>query len=388
MKQSNHLIRKRNFCKVGVAAFGRKPCLLIFSSLRRSAETPLRRAGCFVLVLVAGLFAANVRAGDLFAPIQKTEPAPSDHSTWFSLGPQFGLNINVQFNRVGNLNSASAGPATGDGMNRNYDDGYVHVDSSGNAGGQTWNWGYQNASQVQGSTLTMHSASTGVNGTSSQNTDPNPGFDVAFGHHFGTVLGGKWGLQGAFDFTTISANDSQPINGTATFISDAYSLGTVIPPLAPYSGNYNGPGPLLGDTPTRTTASTAVLITGQRTLDAQVAAFRAGPYYEFPIGKRWSGRLGGGVVLALADTQYTFNETVAFGNGFVVKNSGSGSGTELQAGGYLEGKLLYAVTPETSLFAGAQYENIGTFSRSAGNEQAQLEMGSSVFVLFGVQFNF
>lgn len=340
------------------------------------------------LALMAGLFAANLRAEDLFAPIQKTEPASSDHSTWFSLGPQFGLNINARFNRVGNLNSASAGPATGGGMNRTYADGYVHVDSSGNAGGQTWNWGYQNASQVQGSTLTMHSASINGNSSLSQNTDPNPGFDLAVGHHFGTVLGGKWGLQGAFDFTTISVNDSQPVNGTATFISDAYSLGAVIPPLAPYSGSHNGPGPLLGDTPTRTTASTSVMMTGQRTLDAQVLAFRAGPYYEFPMGKRWSGRLGGGLVLAVADTQYTFNETLTFGNGFVFKNAGSGSGTEFQAGGYLEGKLLYALTPDTSLFAGAQYENLGTFSRNAGNEQAQLEMGSSVYVLFGIQFNF
>jgi len=338
------------------------------------------------LALMTGLFAANVRAEDLFAPIQKTGQAPSDHATWFSLGPQFGLNITAQFNRVGNLNSASAGPATGGGMNRTYADGYVHVDSSGNAGGQTWNWGYQNASQAQGGTLTMHSAA--VNGSLSQNTDPNPGFDVAFGHDFGTVFGGKWGLQGAFDFTTISVNDSQPVNGTATFISDAYSLGAVIPPLAPYSGSYNGPGPLLGDTPMRTTASTSVLVTGQRTLEAQVLAFRAGPYYEFPMGKRWSGRLGGGLVLAVADTQYNFNETLTFGNGFVTRNSGSGSGTEFQAGGYLEGKLLYALTPDTSLFAGAQYENLGTFSRNAGNEQAQLEMSSSVYVLFGVQFNF
>ncbi len=341
-----------------------------------------------MLALMTGLLAANLRAEDLFAPIQKTTDASSDHATWFSLGPQFGLNINARFNNAGNLNSASAGPATGGGVNRNYADGYVHVDSSGNAGGQTWNWGYQNASQVQGGTLTMHSASITGNNTSSQNTDPNPGFDLAFGHHFGAMLGGKWGLQGAFDFTTISVNDSQPVSGTATFISDAYSLGAVIPPLAPYSGSYNGPGPLLGDTPTRTTASTTMLVTGQRTLQAQVAAFRAGPYYEFPMGKRWSGRLGGGLVLAVADTQYTFNETVAFGNGFVFKNAGSGSGAEFQAGGYLEGKLLYAITPDTSLFAGAQYENLGTFSRNAGNEQAQLDMGSAVYVLFGVQFGF
>jgi hypothetical protein len=341
-----------------------------------------------MLTLSAGLFAPNLRAEDLFAPIQKGEDAPADHSNWFSLGPQFGLNINARFKYVGNASPSSPGPATGGGVNRSYADGYVNVDSSGNTGHQTWNWGYQNASQVQGSTLTMHSVSSTVIGTLSRNDDPNPGFDLAFGRHLGTVLGGKWGLQGAFDFTTISIHDSQPGIGTATSISDAYSLGAVIPPLMPYSGSYNGPGPLLGDTPTRTMASTTVLTTGQRTLEAQVCALRAGPYYEFPIGRRWSGRLGGGLVLAVANTQYAFNETMTFGNGLVANNAGSSSGAELRAGGYLEGKLLFAVTPDTSLFAGAQYENLGTFSRTAGSEQAQLDMSSSVYVLFGVQFSF
>jgi hypothetical protein len=92
------------------------------------------------LALTAGLFAANLRAEDVFAPIQKAEKTPSDHSTWFSLGPQFGLNIDARFNRVGNLNSASAGQASGGGVNRSYADGYVNVDSSGNADGLTWNW--------------------------------------------------------------------------------------------------------------------------------------------------------------------------------------------------------------------------------------------------------
>jgi hypothetical protein len=46
------------------------------------------------------------------------------------------------------------------------------------------------------------------------------------------------------------------------------------------------------------------------------------------------------------------------------------------------------MTPCTSLFAGAQYENLGTFSHNTGNEQAQLDMSSTVYVLFGVQFSF
>ncbi len=338
------------------------------------------------LALTAGLFAANLRAEDSFAPIQKTGDVPSDHSTWFSLGPQFGMNINARFNRVGNLNSPSAGPATGGGVNRTYTDGYVNVDSSGNAGGQTWNWGYQNPSQAKGNMAFVVSST--ANGTLNRNDDPHAGFDLAFGRNLGTVLGGKWGLQAAFDFNTISIHDNQPFAGTGTLVSDAFQLGAVIPPQAPYSGSFNGPGPLLGDSPTRTTASTSVMITGQRTLEAQIYVLRAGPYYEYFFGNRWSGRLGGGLALAVADTKYSFNETIAFGNVLAVNNAGSGSGAEFQAGGYLEGKLLYAVTPRTSLFAGVEYECLGTFSRTAGSEQAQLEMGSAVNVLFGVQFIF
>jgi hypothetical protein len=145
---------------------------------------------------------------------------------------------------------------------------------------------------------------------------------------------------------------------------------------------------LLGDTPTRITSLETVLITGQRTLDAQVYALRAGPYYEFAIGNGWSGRLGGGLAVAVADMQYTYSETIFFGGGAGVSNAGSSEDTSFQAGGYLEGKLLFAVTPATSLFAGVQYENLGTFSHKTGNEQAQLDMSSTINVLLGVQFNF
>jgi len=337
---------------------------------------------------MAALFAPGLHADDLFAPIQNTPEPSVDNANWFSFGPQFGLNINARFNHVGNVNPSSPGPATGGGADRTYDDGFVHVDSSGDAGGQTWNWGYQNAKQVQGSTLTLHSASSAMDGTLNENDNSAIGFDLAFGRNLGTVLGGKWGLQAAFDFSTISIRDNNPLAGTGTLTSDSFSLSGVIPPLAPYSGSFNGPGPLLGDTPTRTAASDTVLITGQRTLDAQVYALRLGPYYEFLFGQRWSGRLGGGLALAMTDTRYSFNETVTFGSGLVVNNTGSSSGAEFRAGGYVEGKLLYAVTPSTSLFAGAQYENLGTFSRNAGNEQAQLDMGSSVSVLFGFQWGF
>jgi hypothetical protein len=347
--------------------------------------------------LAAVLLATNARADDTppasstpssvpkgTSPILRPVDAPADHSNWFSLGPQFGLNLNARFNHVGNANPGSA---TG-GANQNYADGYVNVDSAANLGGLTWNWGYQNAAQVQGGMLLMHIPSAAVDGTLGQNDDPQMGFDLAFGHDFGKVLGGKWGLQAAFDFTEVSMSANGPVSGTGRLITDAYQLGVVIPPPAPYSGSYYGPGPLIGDTPTRTMGPAAVMISGPQSLDGQIYALRAGPYYDFQFCKRWSGRLGGGVSLAVADLNYSFNETIAYGSGLTINNAGSGAGAEFQAGGYVEGKLLFALTRHASVFAGAQYEYLGTFSRTAGNEQAQLDMSNAVYLLLGVEWHF
>lgn len=320
----------------------------------------------FTPALAAALLTANAQADDAPANApaspsvaKKTSPPMTavkkteDYSSWFSLGPRFGLNLNARFNHVGNGNLTAPGPATGGGVNRTYADGYVAVDSAANLGGLTWNWGYQNAAQVQGNTLTMHSASSAVDGNLDQSGDPQYGFDLAFGHDFGKAPGGKWGVQAAFDFTQISM-DAQGGSGTGRLITDAYALGIVIPPPAPYAGSYSGPGPLIPDTPARTMSAAAVMISGPQSLDGQIYSLRVGPYYDFQFCKRWSGRLGGGLSLAVADLNYSFNETISYGGGLTANNAGSGSGAEFQAGGYVEGKVLFALTHRMSAFAGAQ----------------------------------
>src|SRR5947207_1223367 len=60
-----------------------------------------------------------------------------------SLGPRFGMNFKAAF---GNSPAVNPGLAAA-GADHTYNDGYVLRDISGNAGGLTWNWGYQNSSQ-------------------------------------------------------------------------------------------------------------------------------------------------------------------------------------------------------------------------------------------------
>ena len=72
----------------------------------------------------------------------------------------------------------------------------------------------------------------------------------------------------------------------------------------------------------------------------------------------------------------------------MVNNAGSASDLEFRAGGFMEAQLLYAFNSRWSGFVGAQYEYLGSFSQTVAGEQAQLNLASSVYVLFGAQVRF
>lgn len=329
----------------------------------------------FLPTLGVSLLAASVDAAE----------GHQDNRYWFEFGPQFGLNMTTSFKHLGN---SALGPATGSGFNRTYDDGFVHVDSSGNRSLLTWNWGYQNAPQVSGSTLTLHGKTANAKNFPGENDDVHAGMDLSVGRRFGDLPGGTWGWMGALDFTSVHVRDQHPLSGTAALISDAYQLGVVIAPPAPYSGTFNGPGPLLESPPTRTITPDTVVITGRRTLDAQVFALRTGPYYEFKLGEKWSGRVSGGLALGLADMEYSYNQTLTYGSGPVLNQARSGSDLVLRAGPFVEGKVIYAVNDQLGLYARAQFAHLGEFSNTTGQERASLDMRGAVHVGFGLQWRF
>ena len=95
---------------------------------------------------------------------------PPDTDDWtrhFRIGGMVGLNISGNFHLNGNFNVSGNNPSKGI-----YDDGYVRRDQTGNSGGYTGFWGYDNASQYNAAaqTLTMH-ATTGFSADESASAD-------------------------------------------------------------------------------------------------------------------------------------------------------------------------------------------------------------------------
>jgi hypothetical protein len=313
---------------------------------------------------------------------QDDNPSEWNH---FGLDLRMGFNIRAKFMNAGT--PAPAAPSAGSAVDRKYNDGFVNVDSSHNAGAQTWNWGYQNASQVAGDTLLMHSASMSTVTTDGRNDDPNLGFEASFVRDLGHESWGRWGVKLAFGYTAMDFHSSDPMSANAQLITDTYQLHGVKPPVAPYSGSFGGPGAVIGSSPTRSVSASDVAITGNRSLDATLYDLRLGPTLDLDIVKGLSLEVGGGLAVGIVDSTFAFSETTTTSAGSSL-SSASVHDTGVQIGAYAEAGLAYRLCTVASVFAGAQFQYLGDFNQNVAGRSVQLDLSQSVFVILGLQFHF
>ncbi|MEO6036463.1 MAG: hypothetical protein ABIQ35_14520 [Verrucomicrobiota bacterium] len=311
----------------------------------------------------------------------------------FSFGPRFGMNFKAAFHNrpaANPGNSASdPGAATG-GVDHTYDDGYVLIDSSGNAGGVTWNWGYQNASQVAGDTMQFHARQANASGASNQKGTDDPQYGGEFTYQ--RVLGllplpsARWGLEAAFGFTDLDLRSQQRGAGSSTLTTDTFSLNGVLPPGAGYNGTFAGPGALLGDVPTRSVR--AGTLTTRQKLSGQVYGLRFGPFAEWNFTPEFSLSASVGLSLVPASIDYDFSESASITGGAISSTRGHSSKTELLYGPYVSAMLRYDFSEHWGVFIGAQFQSLNDLKQSSGTHSARLDQGATVFATVGASWRF
>lgn len=156
--------------------------------------------------------------------------------------------------------------------NHEYDNGFVRTDPSTHLNGDTWYWGYQDASQIQNNQLVfsgyggMHTEydrdttiDTDAKSLDTDDTLFGPMVQVDYfigekkGVAYGLFIGGSF-LTYSDSGTASTFHDEQKWTTYDEWVTDRYDLLGMVPPAAPYSGTYDGPGPLLPNTPaSRTT---------------------------------------------------------------------------------------------------------------------------------------
>ena len=342
-------------------------------------NTKLHTAGSVALGL---LCTASAAWAQTTPPDQKPSsirpPERTAEPNRFGLSYRFGLNISASFKNTGVLPLAVPGAALG-GIDHTYNDGYMRVDYSQNAGGETWNWDYSSASQVHGNNVVM-SASNPGDITRNVDGDPQHGLELTFNRELGHVGSCPWGLEAAFGFTDLTFRNRAVVNGGPLTV-DAYAVAEGPVPLPP-QGTYDGPGPLIFDTPTR------LPVTVASRLDGSMYGFRLGPYLEIPLGKRVAFTLSGGLALAVVDTDFSFQQSYVAPVDGTVSESHAGSHSDVLAGGFIAGTFSCRLTKALTVFAGAQYQNTGTYTHSLADKRAEIDLSTCVFVTAGLGLAF
>jgi hypothetical protein len=344
---------------------------------------------------------ASENAVEPSKPLPPLEEPKEPLKNKIGLSYRMGLNITVDFKKLGGFPAISdPGPSLGI-TNRSYDNGsYNFVDVSGNAGGQTWFWGYEQPGQLQGNALVMESSSSPADVTSkNRENDPQHGLEITYSRELHRDEKWRFGAEVGLGWTTVDVEDSRSLRGNINKITDSYTIPEgVVVPNAPYHGTFLGPGALISALPERNTTviSRAAEITGERTLNADVYTLRLGPYFEVPIYKKLSFILNGGLTLAIGDIDFSYRETVTIEGSGSVTRSSSGSQTDFLVGGYVGGNLTYALSEKFGLFAGVQYQAAGesvTKSRTRNGEaetkkESVLDLGESLILVFGASYSF
>lgn len=298
-----------------------------------------------------------------------------------TLSARLGFNVSATFgprlNRWGNA--------------YNHYNGYALTDISGNAGGQTWYWGYDNsAQQISGNNILMMRPNDRGNLSSpSIDSDPNLGAELAYNRLLWVKGKTRIGLEAAVNYMALDLQDntSRSIAGAV----DAYGFteGTTPPaatPSAPYQGSFKGPGFVINVPPVSTAAN--IHESGNWHVDDNAWGFRLGPYLEFPLSTNLTVSLSGGGALVLLEGTASWSETVSVPGSGTTSSSGSGDSSEMLWGGYVSANVIWRFAHDWSLAGGVQYQSVGSSEKLLGGRKVNVDLSNSIFVTLGLSYNF
>ncbi|MEO5914483.1 MAG: hypothetical protein ABIS50_09645 [Luteolibacter sp.] len=321
-------------------------------------------------------------------------------SRWrFGAGYAPLLGLKTEFNGLGTFNRSFAAQPTGGGVDYDYDDGFVHVDSSNNLGGKTWNWSYDKAAQYNpagGGSISYTLTNSLADASATEDGDTASGVECYTYFDMGAVgisalkdLGATWGFRGGVHYARVNVDNQSILNSGTLVLTDRFELGGTIPPKAPFTGSFGGPGPLIGDSPDRTTILGGLAsVSGSRDLDVHLTTLSFGSYLEMPFTRKFSMMLEGGLNAAVASGTYDFQSATTIGGLGTQNSSGKDTDTTILPGAYLGLGGIYQLNPHWALHASGRYQYMDDFELGANGSSAELSFGSAFIVSFGALYSF
>jgi hypothetical protein len=279
-----------------------------------------------------------------------------------------------------------------------YDDGYVLEDAGGPESGLTWNWGYNDTSQISGDNMELNRLDglPNIGAQDVSGSEPKPGGELIAGCRIGRFSIGRYpaaiGLELGYGYSPYSQSLDFSASGTVTRTSDTYSLGGIHPPPAPYGGTASTPGPLIDLAyANRSVVSSAAATTLQGDLDVSFHDFRFGPALSLQMAKRLDVALGVGYSSVYPAVKLRYVQTTTFSNPAVPGLDPSTvdvSEGQWCPGFYAELRLDYRITRHWGAFLGGGYQYNSSFDFDTPDHTLDIDMGSTYTAKAGVIYQF
>lgn len=317
----------------------------------------------------------------------------TDSKNQFTLGARFGFNIDTTFRNTAPFQNA--GPAAGN-YNRIYNDGHVGIDPSGNLGGRTGNWGFDNASQLQlgGRYLNMTAYQLPLDGYSQKVHDPSYGFELGYARELlklhDTV---SFGVEGAFSYSSYCVSSSQ--GGGGTVIHDLYNIsGLGIAGPVSYDGTTAGPRIPAG--PQSRSSTPDITSSWNDKFDSSFYGFKLGPYFDIPLMNNLKLTLSGGFAAVVVDGEFHHRQAANWVNPAAgapalpaaYTYNATTSKSDALFGGYLAAKANYALNQNWGAWFGVEYQNVGDYTIKAGAVEAKTDLSAGIYLNAGVSYSF
>ena len=308
----------------------------------------------------------------------------------------------------------SAGPLSGY-ADREYDNGNVRIASLTDETGDTWNWAYNDGSQINGDAVQFRTGagpSSNISRsedsrTSSWNSDETDGagpyisLDYLFDLKPNLAIGPQFSfMYTGFDVGNRSSNFSgfQERRDYSNTLTDRYGLDGSVPPIAAYTGSFNGPGILLRNRPDsrsispRQTGAESLSIFNyvDQKLQVDLYTFSLGPQFEYRYRRLYT-RLGLGLGLNIADIDATRTETLYHTKGgqrsVYRKWEDRESKADVLPGFYLSLETAYYISQQWSISAFGRFDWNQDISGSVGPSTYSVDMdGWTVGVALSWQY--
>lgn len=313
----------------------------------------------------------------------------------FFFGPTVGLNISAEFGgQVPAVVSGDPGTIGAGEVDRFYHDGYVRIDSSGNVGGYSWYWGYDNRSQVLSGTnseLAFVAQSTASLNAELEAQRSLVGMELNYQRDLFSSHAIRAGVQGGFRYLPFNFTAQRQIASELATTRDRYALYENVVPLAPYYGGFEGPGLLIPSTPfLRTEQMIPATVTHYRELEGDVFTIKLGPFIAWLPTEKFEVALAGGLLIAPAHYTFAYRDSHApsVRNFYTMETAGRLDKSDVLLGGSVDLTLGLTLTPAISVAATGQYQFMDDLRADLDGRTGKISLGNSVFISLGVVFRF